>query len=170
MPMIVMGHVIGSSGVHGWIKVFSGTDKINGLLGYSAWWFRINNDDWREIEVASGRISGNVLVIKLKGCSDRDEAARLKGMQIAIPRDRFPDLPKNGEHGYYWADLIGATVVNLQSETLGTVSGLFETGANDVLQVQNPALREKLIPFIDQVIIKVDLNAHQLTVDWGIDY
>ena len=61
---------------------------------------------------------------------------QLKGMQVAVPRSQLPVLSKNGEDGYYWSDLIGLEVVNLQGEELGKVTGLLETGANDVLQVQ----------------------------------
>jgi 16S rRNA processing protein RimM len=52
------------------------------------------------------------------------------------------------------------------------VVSLLETGANDVLQVQDEkeGSTERLIPFTAQVIMKVDLTACRLTVDWGIDY
>jgi 16S rRNA processing protein RimM len=81
-------------------------------------------------------------------------------------------LPKNGKDGYYWSDLIGLEVINLQDECLGSVVSLLETGANDVLQVQDEkeGSTERLIPFTAQVIVKVDLTACRLTVDWGIDY
>jgi 16S rRNA processing protein RimM len=63
-------------------------------------------------------------------------------------------------------------VINLQDECLGSVVSLLETGANDVLQVQDEkeGSTERLIPFTAQVIMKVDLTACRLTVDWGIDY
>ncbi len=84
-----------------------------------------------------------------------------------------PSYPKIGEDGYYWSDLIGLEVVNLQGEELGkVVAGLLETGANDVLQVQNSKEggSERLIPFISEIIVKVDLKAGRMTVDWGMDY
>ena len=81
-------------------------------------------------------------------------------------------MQKNGKDGYYWSDLISLKVINLQGECLGRVIGLLETGANDVLQVQDEkeGLTERLIPFTAQVIMKVDLTDCRLTVDWGIDY
>ena len=92
-------------------------------------------------------------------------------MQVAIPRSLLPVLSKNGKDGYYWSDLIGLEVVNLQSEEFGKVTGLLETGANDVLLVKSiEYARERLIPFVNQVVVQVALKACRITVDWGVDY
>lgn len=165
-----MGHIIGPFGVLGWIKVAPYTETIDGLLKYPTWWLREKDNTWQETTLSNGYVNGDVLTVKLHHCTDRNEAMQLKGVQIAIPRDRLPPLSGNGDDGYYWIDLIGATVVNLQHEELGKVIGMLETGANDVLRVKKTAEKERLIPFIDPVIIKVDLASRQITVDWGTDY
>jgi len=87
-------------------------------------------------------------------------------------RSQLPDLPEDGDSGYYWSDLVGSEVVNLKGEELGKVVGLFETGANDVLRIQrmDQEGKERLIPFIEQIIMKVDLKLSRIIVDWGIDY
>ena len=56
---------------------------------------------------------------------------------------------------------------NIQGEALGRVTGLLETGANDVLQVQGERMR--LIPFVDAYIHSVDLEHGRIVVDWGLD-
>ncbi len=168
--MVTMGHIMGPFGVQGWVKVFPYTETIDGLLDYPTWWLERENKEWQETALMNGYINGNKLAVKLEQCVNRNEAMQLKGMQIAIPRDHLPHLPKNGEDGYYWSDLIGATVTNLQDVELGKVTGLLETGANDVLRVQKLHEKEKLIPFIDPIIIKVSLKLRQITVDWGIDF
>ena len=82
-----------------------------------------------------------------------------------MPREA---LPEAAENEYYWSDLIGLEVVNVQGEVLGKVTDLLETGANDVLVVEGE--RERLLPFTAQVILKVDLAAGRINVDWGADY
>ena len=84
-------------------------------------------------------------------------------------------LPK-GE--YYWVQLEGLQVVNLENETLGVVSHLFETGANDVMVVapqtasaQDAArAKDRLIPYVAEVVKEVDLEGGVVRVDWGLDY
>lgn len=168
--MVVMGRVVGPYGVSGWIKVSPYTEYVDGLLDYPAWWLGRGNGDWRRFKVVESEVHGSTLLALLEQCADRTLAARLKGLQVAVPRSQLPVLPESGEEGYYWSDLIGLAVVNLQAEELGKVTGLLETGANDVLQVQSPEGIERLIPFINQVIINVDSEAGRVTVDWGRDY
>ncbi|AEJ00443.1 Ribosome maturation factor rimM [Nitrosomonas sp. Is79A3] len=167
-----MGHIIGPFGIHGWVKVNPYTEYIDGLLEYPSWWLRKENDEWQEVRVETGHINGNILNARLKECTDRTQALKLKGMQIAVPRSQLPDLPEDGDSGYYWSDLVGTEVVNLEGKELGKVIGLFETGANDVLRVQcmDQEGKERLIPFIEHIIVKVDLKLSRITVDWGIDY
>ncbi|GJL75106.1 ribosome maturation factor RimM [Nitrosomonas sp.] len=171
--MVIMGHVANAFGIHGWIRIYPYTENTDGLLDYTSWWLGKDNNHWHEMQLITGRTNGNQLDVKLKGCENREQALQLKGMQIAVPRNALPGLPENGEEGYYWSDLIGTEVMNLNNEKLGTIVGLFETGANDVLRVQNGKsdTQELLIPFIEQTFIKkVDLKCGRIIVDWSPDY
>ena len=115
-------------------------------------------------------VEAEALAAKLAGCEDRDAAALFRGRDVAIPREAFPAA---GENEFYWADLIGLEVVNEQDEKLGRVTEVFETGASDVLVVQGrdgEAEKERLIPFLESVVRKVDLPGRVIRVDWGLDY
>ena len=101
------------------------------------WWLGSGDGEWRNVKVNASGVHGNILTALLEQCADRNAATELKGLQIAIPRSQLPVLSNSGKDGYYWSDLIGLEVVNLQGEALGKVTGLLETGANDVLQVQS---------------------------------
>ncbi|OGT20249.1 MAG: 16S rRNA processing protein RimM, partial [Gallionellales bacterium RIFOXYB12_FULL_54_9] len=86
---------------------------------------------------------------------------------IAVPRS---SLPEQIDGEYYWADLIGMTVINEAEVNFGTVVELLETGANDVLIVRGSSGPDVLIPFLKSVIGKVDLTARTIRVDWSADY
>lgn len=167
-----MGRVAGPFGVSGWVKIFPYTENVDGLLDYPIWWLGKGNGDWSKHGVAASEVHGNTLVALLEQFGDRTAAMQLKGLQVGIPRSELPVLPESGERGYYWSDLVNLGVVNVLGEELGVVTGVLETGANDVLQVQSLKEHdvERLIPFIPEVIVKVDLKAMQITVNWGLDY
>ena len=78
-------------------------------------------------------------------------------------------LPAPAQDEYYWADLVGLDVVNLQDQPLGRVKSLIETGANEVLVVADGE-RERLLPFVEQVVRKVDVTAKLVRVDWDSDW
>ncbi len=173
-PFVPMGHIIGPHGIMGCVKVAHYTEKLTTLLDYSTWWLSSNNkiDFWFEIDVKSYFIHADRIVVLLGDINNRTEAIKLKGAQIAIPKSQLPVLPENGDAGYYWVDLIGSQVVNIHNELLGQVVGLLETGANDVLRVKGADIdnKERLVPFIDRVVIQVDLKSKKILVDWGLDY
>ena len=156
--------MLGPFGIKGWVKVQTYTQTPASLIAYSTWW--IGTDPaWRECRIEQAQVQTAGLVAKLAGCDDRDAATLLRGQEVAISRSAFPEA---GANEFYWGDLVGLKVVNVQGEDFGTVSEVFETGANDVLVVQGE--RERLIPFVDAIVQQVDLANRVIRVDWGADY
>lgn len=162
---VLLGSISGVYGVRGWVKIRSATEPRERIIDYAPWQIA-RAGGWAEWRVEEGRRHGEGVVAKLAGIEDRDEAVGLVGADIAVPRSR---LPASGEDEYYWVDLIGLKVITLEGVGLGTVERLLETGANDVLVVQNG--RERLIPFVrGRVVHAVDLEAGVLRVDWDPDF
>jgi 16S rRNA processing protein RimM len=159
-----MGRLSAPFGVKGWLKVQPNTAAAQNLLAYRTWWVE-GDGEWRSLAVAEARVHGHSVVAKLEGCDDRDAAAALRGKTVAVPRAELPGT-KSGE--YYWADLIGLAVVNGDGQGLGRIASILQTGANDVLVVDGE--RERLIPFIADVIRQVDLGTGVVRVEWGADY
>ena len=60
-------------------------------------------------------------------------------------------------------------VVSRSGEALGTVSGLMETGAHDILIIDGDKGRQ-LIPFVDHFIDDVNRENRTITADWAADY
>lgn len=179
--MVVMGRVVAPYGVFGWLKVVPDTEAFDGLFDYDTWWLGKGND-WREMVVETAKTHNDVLVVKLKGIDDRDAALACKGKQIAVPREKLPEAEENE---YYWSDLIGIRVKNKQEVDFGLIVDVFETGANDVIAVRADAIQpeastdkavakekpqERLIPFIDAVVLEVDIAAKTMLVDWDADF
>ncbi len=172
--MVVMGRIVAPYGILGWLKIQPDTEYVDSLLDYPVWWLGrddnsnqpgIKNMPWREFEVESARVHGETLLVKLKGINDRDAAFAFKSKHVAVPR---AELPEAEEGEYYWSDLIGLEVTNLQQVKLGKVVDVFETGANDVIVVQGD--RERLLPFVGQVILDVNLQAGTMQVDWDAEF
>jgi 16S rRNA processing protein RimM len=159
-----MGRIAAPFGVRGWVRIQPDTAAPGSLLAYKTWWLG-NDGDWRETAVAEAKVHGSSLAARLEGFHDRDAAAALRGKSIAVPRSQ---LPKAQDDEYYWADLLGLRVVNGEGQELGSIAQILQTGANDVLVVQGE--RERLVPFIADVIRGVDMTAGVVRVEWSADY
>jgi 16S rRNA processing protein RimM len=162
---VTVGKVVGLFGVRGWVKVYSHTRPTEALLGYRPWLIRLGQE-WREVNVAESRVQGKGLVVRIEDYSDRDQAAVLVGAEIAL---RLAQLPKPKQGEYYWAQLEGLNVINLEGVELGTVSHLFDTGANDVMVVKQ-GRRERLIPFTKTAIQEVNVEVGVIRVDWDPEF
>lgn len=163
---VTLGRITGAFGVKGWLKIFSETDPLQNILKYKEWYLQ-QGKDWKIHSLEQGQRHGKGLIAKLKGLDDRDQAESLKGTLIAVKRSQLPQTNREGE--YYWADLEGLRVKNLQEVELGEISHLFQTGSNDVIVVKGD--RERFIPYIwQQVVREVDLKAGLMTVDWDPEF
>ncbi len=169
---IPVGKISGLFGVKGWMKIFSNTQPRDNILQYSPWYLK-QDGQWQEFDLVNGQSHGKGVIAQLAGIDDRDKAAALMGSQVAIKRSQ---LPPPAEDEYYWSDLQGLMVVNLQGLELGKVTSLMETGANDVLIVhakdeQTGKRRERLIPFVTGEIVQhVRLEQGVIEVDWDADF
>jgi 16S rRNA processing protein RimM len=163
---VVLGQVVGVFGVKGWVKIRSDTEPRANILQYAPWYLK-QNGAWISRRVVASQQQSKGLIVQFDGITDRDVASQLVGCEIAVPREQ---LPPPGKDVYYWADLIGLRVRNKQGEDLGKVTNLLETGANDVLVVQDGEL-EYLIPYVTgYYVLKVDPEAGFIEVDWEREF
>ncbi len=163
---VLLGKIVGLFGVDGWVKVESYTEPRVRIFKYLPWSLKTGAGEIQVTQV-QGRAHGKGLVALLPEVEDRDAAQVWIGAEIWVQRSALPKA-KRGE--YYWADLEGLDVVNLDGVAFGKVSHLFSTGANDVIVVRD-GVRERLIPFVlKQFVMEVNLDSARITVDWDPDF
>jgi 16S rRNA processing protein RimM len=166
--MIILGRIVGPYGVKGWVKVQAFGDDPLGWRDMPSWWLApTETGEWRCLSLENFRAHGQGLVAAFADVTDRDAAEALQGWWIGAPRE---SLPPAAENEFYWDDLIGMTVANVADEILGTVQGLIETGANDVLRVVDAQGAERLLPFVDAVVKVVDKSARRIIVAWSLEW
>ena len=158
------------------MKVVSFTRPVDEIFHYSNWFVRGDEaDEWRLFEVEQYRHQGKRLTVKLVGLDRREQAEDVVGREVAIDRSQLATLPE-GE--YYWNELIGLAVYNLQAVYLGQVDHLLETGANDVLVLsrghrtsgRGAQEQRRLVPWIPEVIVEVDSDQSLIRIDWDEDF
>ncbi len=169
MSVAVVGAVGAPFGVHGWVHVRSFTAPPGNLLAYRPWQLE-SQAVWREVR-ATARAHGAGFVARFDDVTDRDAACRLRGANIGVAARLLPPA-QPGEH--YWRDLVGRRVVSSRAngasgQSLGVVARVFATPAHDVLVVEDGS-RERLIPFVRQVVLEVNEEQGCVVVDWDADW
>jgi 16S rRNA processing protein RimM len=161
---LVVGRFGKTFGILGWIKVISFTTPNDNILKFNPWLVQ-KSDRWEEVYIEKSRKHSSSIVVKLPNCSSPEEASLFTNAKIGVWRKQIPKLKDNE---YYWSDLYGLEVVNKEGINLGVVQELIATGSNDVLVVVGK--KRCLIPYLSNVILKVDLSNETIQVDWPEDF
>ena len=167
---VELGKLVGVWGVKGWVKLHSYTRNRADISQYKTWYLQNprSKSDPTPIKVLQCREQGQGMVVQFDGVNDRDQAMAMSGQMIFVKQSDLPDLPE-GE--FYWQQLIGLTVKN-ETAIIGEVSSILETGANDVFVCKNAqqGKADVLIPYNDEVVLEIDIEAATMLVDWDPDF
>jgi len=177
--LVIVGYVSGAFGLQGWVKIRPYSTTADALLEAPLFWLESVAQagvapNLREVKRLSSKIHGEDVVARLDEVPDRTAAEALKGTVVKVSRQAFPALEQDE---FYWVDLIGLAVQNLQGEDLGVVRAMMDNGAQSILRVAASDVpeaelmkHERLIPFVDHFVKEVDREAKKIVVDWGSDY
>lgn len=113
-------------------------------------------------QVHGMRMNKGFGLLQLREITNRDQAERLRGLFVLVDIANAVPL-EEGE--FYLYQLIGLKVVTSLGETLGTLTEVLETGANDVYIVDSPQHGEILIPVIPETIVATNIDEGVLIVN-----
>lgn len=109
------------------------------------------------------RGEGSFWLIRFEGISSREDAARLAGQLACVDYSRLPELP---EMEFYEADLIGASVEDMQGRSIGVIDEIMAQPEHDVLVIHDASGRECLIPTLNHILKSWNRREKKLIVDW----
>lgn len=110
----------------------------------------------------------NGFIIKFNDFSLEEECSLLTGRNIFINTANFPKLKKNIEESFSIEDLIGSKVFR-NGKKSGIITGIFNSPANDVLEIKNENGEEVLIPLVEEFIESFDPEEKHLILKPGSD-
>jgi 16S rRNA processing protein RimM len=163
---VIVGTIGAPHGVRGWVRINSFTEPADNLFAYPL--LMAHGNGWQPVEIEQVQQRGAGFIAKIVGIEDRDQAALITNLKLAVLREDLPDL----EDENYWTDVIGLEVYNEAGILLGKVDDIFETGANAVLVVKNVGTgKEHLIPYVpDMYVQEIDIPAGTMRVTWDPEF
>lgn len=158
--LLRVGVISSTHGVRGEVKVYPTTDDVGRFKKLK----KVVLDTGREqleLEIAGVKFFKNQVILKFKGIDNINDIEKYKGKDLLVHREEAVKLEENEN---YVADLIGLSVVTEEGQTLGVLTEVMETGANDVYVVETEDGRELLLPAIRECILDVDLEEEVMTI------
>lgn len=160
-----VGEIVNTQGIKGEVRVLTVTDFPEErfqpgsqlVVGQSA------ATAATPVTVESARPHKQFILLKFVGIDSINDAEPLKKQTLFVSDAEQGDL---AEGEFYYRQIIGLTVLEEETgEELGTVREILSPGANDVWVVAKPGTPDLLIPYIPQVVHRVDLAAGKVYVE-----
>ena len=155
-----VGQIVNTFGIKGDVKVKPFTDDVERFEELKKVYI-CKKEKLEEVEIEEVKYHKDMVLLKLKGIDNMNEAEKLKGLYLKIDRKNAKKLPKDT---YFIADLLGLEVYSDENEYLGKVDDIFPTGANDVYVVKDENGKQLLLPGISEVIKEIDLEKEKIIV------
>jgi 16S rRNA processing protein RimM len=156
---VCIAQIGAAHGVRGEVRLKSFTEDPLSVTRYGA----LESEDGKQrFEIEAVRPAKDMLVARLKGVSDRNEAEALKNIRLYVARDK---LPKPDADEFYYADLVGLVAQTQNGETLGTVKAIHNFGAGDLLEIEPASGATIMLPFNETTVPLVDVAGGKIVVE-----
>ena len=162
--IVILGTIAGTFGVKGWVKIKSHTEPVDNILCYDGWQMG-RTGNWTLVKIEDARVTDKGVLAKLEGIESPEEARLKVGLDVGVWRSEMPP-PEPGE--YYLSDLEGIDAMSTTGERLGRVDHFRTTPGGTLMVVQGE--QEHWIPFVKDRIVKVELDAGRIVLDWSADW
>ncbi len=162
MQFYDVARILTTHGLNGEVKVTQITDFPEKRFAPGSK-LSLKDDLQTELTIKSSRPFKQFWLIQFEEINQIEQAELLKGKVLVVSETEQHELPQGY---YYYRDILGCSVIDNQDDSdLGKITGIETPGANDVWEVTEESGNEYLIPYIDDVVKKVDVDAKKVYVE-----
>ena len=147
-----VGYVARAHGIKGALRIRTSTD-LSSLTSLEL--------GERSCRVVRAERDKDDWLVTLEGITDRNAAEALRGTPVRVDRDSITVA----DDEVLVSDLIGCRVVDIAGVALGEVTGSFDSGAHEILEVKRGNGKEFMLPLVDAIVTNVDLATRTVTCD-----
>lgn len=158
-----VGKIVNTHGIRGELKVVATTDFPEERFKKGAELVILTKTP-RKVTVTSSRMHKGTVLVTFAGYGDINEVLQFKGQMLGVANDKLGEA-KLGENEFYYRDIIGMDVQDTEGNSLGTIKEILSPGANDVWVVGRKGKSDLLLPYIESVVLKVDVPGKLTVVD-----
>ncbi|EHS58747.1 ribosome maturation factor RimM [Paenibacillus kribbensis] len=158
-----VGKIVNTHGIRGELKILTTTDFLEDRFAKGSELLIVPADGKAPLPVTveTARFQKNMVIVKFKEYHNINDVEKYKGTLLKVSAERLGELEENE---FYFHEVIGLEVITEDGEKLGVVKEILTPGANDVWVVKMPNGKELLLPYIESVILNVNVREKRATV------
>ena len=157
---LLLGEVVRPQGIHGEVKLRHYTDDPSRFGDLETAYVR-KEQRYEPIRVTGVRINKDDVFLTLEGVNDRNEAEKLRGVQLWVDRAHAKPL---GEDEVFIADILGATAYDTQGNELGRLKEVLTPGGVDVFVFATPD-GTLMVPALKDVLLTLDADGGRIVMN-----
>ena len=156
--LICLAEIVGVHGVKGIIKLKVFSEAPETLPDYAP----LCDAAGKEYKFLSFHPHKNIYLATLENIKDCDQAEKLRGTKLYVPRERLPQI--KDKDTYYHADLIGLTVKDADGITIGKIINVANFGGGDLFEIKPLKGASYYLPFTKTNVPQIDIAKKEATV------
>jgi len=157
---LLLGEIVRPQGIRGEVKVRHYTDDPERFYDLDVVFLK-RGESYDEMTVTDARVQGDDVYLKLEGIDDRNEAEKLRNIQLWVDRDNAVEL---GEDEVFIADILGAKAYDTKGNQLGTLKDVLTPGGVDVFVLKTPK-GTLMFPALKEVLLEMNADEGKLVLD-----
>lgn len=157
--LVVVGRIGRPHGVRGAVSIDVRTDEPDLRFAIGN---RLTADSGVVLTIDSATWHSGRLLLTFEGYPDRTAIETLRGQLLSVERDDS-ESPEDPEE-FYDTALVGCDVVTADGKAVGRVIEVAHLPAQDMLVVAREDSTEVLVPFLEAMVPKVDVQAKRIVI------
>ncbi len=157
---LLLGEIVRPQGIRGEVKVRHYTDDPDRFYDLEVVFLK-RGESYDEVNVEGARVQGDDVYLKLEGIDDRNEAEKLRNIQLWVDRDNAVEL---GEDEVFIADILGAKAFDTKGNPVGVLKDVLTPGGVDVFVLKTPK-GTLMFPALKEVLLEMNADEGRLVLD-----
>ena len=157
---LLLGEIVRPQGIRGEVKVKHYTDDPYRFEELETVYLKRGNE-YQPVGVVDARVQKDDVYLALEGVEDRNEAEKLRGVELWVDRENAVELD---EDQVFIADILGAKAYDTKGNEIGTLKDVLTPGGVDVF-VFKTKKGTLMTPALKEVLLVMDAEEGRIVLD-----
>ena len=158
---ISIGKILNFHGVKGEAKLGYTKNREEFLSQINIVYIKVNNE-YKEFEIQNIRFTPKCAIVKFKGIESLNDIIAYKGSVVFVEESKAHEYLDEDE--FLIDELVGMNVYD-GNKRVGSVVGVSNNGASDLLSVKTMSKNICLVPFVKAIVTNVDIKKKRIDIN-----
>ena len=158
---VSIGKILNFHGVKGEAKLGYSKNREEFLSQVSVVYIK-NGNDYKEFEIQYIKFTPKCAIVKFKGIDTLNDILPLKGSVVFVDETTAREFLEEDE--FLIDELVGMNVYD-GDKRVGSVVGVSNNGASDLLSVKTNSKNICLVPFVKAIVTSVDIKTKKIHIN-----